>query len=140
MISSTQEEMWAFHSSVEALKVLTPPGQTVQIVGETVEVVDGAVHELKVKKFGLTLTWIADISDVEPPSKFVDTARKSPFQFWRHTHEFLQTDEGTLLRDTVDYQMPFGFLGRIVNSILIEADVRKMFKFRHEVTKKALEK
>ncbi len=131
--------MWGFHSSVEALKVLTPPGQTVEIVGDTVEVVNGAVHELRVKKFGLTLSWVADISDVEPPSKFVDTARKSPFKSWRHTHEFLPTEGGTLLRDTVEYQMPFGFLGKIVNSLLIEADVRKMFKFRHEVTTKALE-
>jgi ligand-binding SRPBCC domain-containing protein len=132
--------MWAFHSSVEALKVLTPPGQHVTIVGETVEVKNGAVHELKVKKFGLTLQWVADISEVEPPHRFVDTARKSPFKFWRHTHEFLPGQGCTILRDTVDYKMPFGILGKLVNSVLIEADVRKMFAFRHRVTRDVLEK
>lgn len=128
--------LWDFHSDVNALKILTPPGSEVEIFGDTTEVFEGAFHKLKVKKFGTRLVWIARIHQVSPPHSFRDTAEKSPFEIWTHEHKFEEENGGCWLIDTIEYALPFGFLGSIVDSLLISRDVDMIFAHRHAVTKK----
>jgi ligand-binding SRPBCC domain-containing protein len=137
-IACTPEELWAFHGSVEALATLTPPDARVEIIGKETAVRNGAIHEIKVVKFGLPVVWKAEISEVQAPRQFRDTALKSPFARWTHLHEFLPHPQGALLRDTVDYQMPLGPLGSLVDALIIRRDVEAMFAHRHRVTQKAL--
>lgn len=136
----TPQELWEFHSSVEALKILTPPDAQVQVIGDGLAVRDGAVHILKVKKFGLPIVWKALISDVVPGRQFRDTALKSPFPSWSHLHEFLPHSDGALLRDTVDYVPPMGPFGFIVDALFVKKDLEKMFAYRHEATSEALKR
>jgi ligand-binding SRPBCC domain-containing protein len=140
VVPCTVEELWAFHDSLEALKLLTPPTKQVEIIGDTTELRNGAVHKIRAKQFGVWLEWHAKISQVEPPSQFVDTAIRSPFKFWEHRHEFLPHAHGTLLKDTVRYEMPFGILGRLVDSMAVRRDLERMFEHRHRVTVKHFEK
>ena len=134
VIACTPEELWAFHSDVSALRLLTPPGDQVTIIGEDTAVREGALHVLRVKKKGLTIVWKARISNVEPPHRFVDTAEKSPFAFWRHTHEFLPHEQGSLLRDSIEYRLPLGPLGAIADALFVRRDIEAMFRHRHTVT------
>jgi ligand-binding SRPBCC domain-containing protein len=134
VIPCSVEELWEFHGSLEALRVLTPPGRELQVVGEDIEVRNGATHKVRVKQFGLWIDWHAEISEVEPPHQFVDTAVKSPFKFWQHRHEFLPHADGALLRDTVRYELPFGVFGRIVDTLVVKRDIEKLFAFRHRTT------
>ncbi len=135
VVNCTPEELWAFHADVSALKLLTPPGSKVEILGPDTAVAEGALHRLHIVRMGLPLRWDARISEVNPPHGFTDTAEKSPFAAWSHRHEFLPHTEGTLLRDTVRYRLPLGFLGRLVDAVAIRKDVETMFKHRHSVTK-----
>lgn len=137
VIPCSVQELWDFHGDVSALGRLTPPGNQVTILSEDTAVRNGALHVLRVKKNGLPLVWKARISEVEPPHRFVDTAEQSPFKSWRHEHAFLEHAQGALLRDTVDYEMPFGPLGALVDRILIRKDLEAMFAHRHQVTKAA---
>lgn len=140
LIDAPVEEVWAFHGSLEALKALTPPGQTVTILGPDTEIRDGALHRIRVGKGPFGFEWHARISEVLPPRQFVDTAEKSPFGFWRHLHAFEDHGGGkTLLRDVVEYRAPFGFLGSLVEPILIRPQIRRLFAYRHAATKRALE-
>lgn len=134
----TPQELWDFHSSAEALKILTPPDAQVQVMGADLAVKDGAIHILKVKKFGMPIVWKALISDVIPGRQFRDTAIKSPFPAWSHLHEFLPHSEGALLRDTVDYVPPMGPFGFIVDALFVKKDLEKMFAYRHATTLEAL--
>ena len=36
-------------------------------------------------------------------------SRKGPYKLWNHFHEFIPNKEGVLMKDTVDYELPFGF-------------------------------
>lgn len=139
-LSCSVEELWAFHADVSALTLLTPPGTKVSIVGSDTRVENGALHELRIKKAGVTLSWRARISDVQPPFGFVDTAEKSPFRAWRHHHQFIAVESGSLLRDTVDYELPFGFLGQILDRLIVRRDVQSMFAHRHLVTRQSLDR
>lgn len=139
VIATTVEEMWDFHSSASALRVLTPPSKHVELISATLDVVEGAIHEIRVRQFGIPIRWTALISEVEPPHRFVDTATKSPFVVWRHQHEFLAHAGGCRLRDTVDYTPPFGLFGGIANALFISRDLDSMFAYRHRATRQHFE-
>ena len=47
-----------------------------------------------------------------------------------HQHFFRAVDGGVEMTDEVGYAIPLGWLGRIANAILIEKQVRNIFKFR----------
>ena len=71
---------------------------------------------------------------------FADTQRSGPFARWYHRHWFLDDGEGgTVLRDEVDYEPPFGILGRWLSGGFLEKKLSTLFAYRHEVTKRAVE-
>ncbi len=139
VLRCTPEQLWDFHSSAAALRVLTPPSKQVEVIGEDLAVRDGAIHKIRVRQFGLPLVWVARIEQVQPPHQFVDVAVKSPFKSWTHRHEFLAHAEGALLRDTIDFEMPLGPLGSLVYALIVRRDLESMFAHRHKATKEALE-
>ncbi len=78
--------------------------------------------------------WVAEILEYEPLSHFVDEQRSGPMRFWRHRHSFRPETrsgvEGTIVRDEVDYQLPFGVFGRIADRLIIEKMMRRTFTAR----------
>jgi len=79
--------------------------------------------------------WVAEHTFYDPPNMFEDVQVKGPFRSWRHRHIVEPVSGGAVLRDEIDYEPPFGFLGRLVAPILIEKRLQKMFDYRHEVTR-----
>lgn len=132
------ERVWAFHGSVEALRLLATPGQTVEIIGEETAVREGALHVLRVRQGPFSAVWKARISDVTPPNGFTDTAEQSTFAFWRHRHDFLPDGDGTILRDTVTYALGFGPIGWIGERLFAKMAIARVFRHRHERTRRAL--
>jgi ligand-binding SRPBCC domain-containing protein len=85
----------------------------------------------------LRAQWIAIISEFEWNHYFTDVQSKGPFKSWQHRHEFLAESrggiEGTLVRDVVDYEVGFGFLGWFANLLLVERQMRGTFAARQKV-------
>jgi len=133
-VAAPPEEVWKFFSTVEALAVLTPPNRRMKQIGSERAVVDGALHVMRIWVFGLVpVIWKSRISQVTPPYGFTDQAEKSPFQFWRHRHDMIPTNGGTLIRDIVAYIVPFGKLGKAVNKLFVGKDLDRLFEHRHRV-------
>ena len=128
------ERLWEFHSSADALALLTPPSRKVEVLGGDLQVRQGALHVIRVRQFGVPIVWHARIVECEPPARFVDVAERSPFAFWRHEHAFLPHPGGSLLRDTVEYRLPFGPLGAIADRAFVRRDLERLFAFRHAAT------
>ena len=85
------------------------------------------------------MIWEVKIERLEHPNLLVDLALRSPFKYWKHSHIFTQTDEGICeLKDLVEYELPFGFLGILANPF-IKNELSKMFNFRHRITREILE-
>ena len=67
------------------------------------------------------LGWQLKIADFEWNSHFTDVQTHGPFALWQHTHNFAAetrstaegTQEGTLLSDDIEYQLPAGPLGAL---------------------------
>ena len=82
------------------------------------------------------------IESWEPGRGFVDRQVTGPYREWHHRHEFIaQTQhavEGTLLRDTVEYEVGFGVLGRIANQLVVIRQMRHTFLARQRVLESLL--
>ena len=81
--------------------------------------------------------WTAAIVDFEWDHHFIDVQQKGPFKRWRHRHEFI-TDyrngfNGTLVRDEIEYEVGFGPLGALANTLMIEREMRRIFAHRQKV-------
>jgi ligand-binding SRPBCC domain-containing protein len=139
-INATPAQVFAFHESPGALERLTPPWERVSVEsgGESIHV--GARVVLVTKLGPIPLRWVAEHTEYNPPRGFADRQVSGPFARWEHHHDFLDDGQGgTILRDSVDYELPLGALGRIFGGGFITSKLTKMFDYRHEQTKKIVE-
>ncbi len=145
------EEVWDFHSSVSGLEALTPAWMGLRV--ETVlgpdgdrdpEVLEaGSEIELSMRPFeaGPRQHWTSLIVDRErEPGRafFVDEMVHGPFDTWVHTHSFFADGEETIVRDHVEYELPFGGLGAALTPFS-SVGFDGMFRERHRRTRDALE-
>jgi ligand-binding SRPBCC domain-containing protein len=53
-----------------------------------------------------------------------------PYRFWHHPHLFREAPGGLEMENLVHYSLPFGPLGRGVNVLVMDRQMRKIFEFR----------
>ena len=127
------EQIWDFISSPKNLKKITPDYMGFEVTTENLpeKMYPGMIISYKVSPFpGMKLTWVTEISQVRELEFFVDEQRIGPYNFWHHQHHVKAIDGGTLMSDIVHYAPPYGFLGRIANSLLIRKQLMEIFNFR----------
>jgi ligand-binding SRPBCC domain-containing protein len=78
----------------------------------------------------LPLRWKTTIVECKPPEYFVDQQASGPYRFWRHTRSFQVEGDGTRLFDSVEYELPFGFLGRLLHAAKGRRDLSRIFDYR----------
>ena len=125
-------EVFAFFSQPENLALITPDHLAFNIITPPpVEMKQGAIIDYTIRLFKVSIHWRTLITSFEPPFRFVDEQIKGPYSFWHHTHTFTKINENeTLIKDTVLYSIPLGFIGRIVHWIYIKRDLKKIFSYR----------
>lgn len=94
----------------------------------------------------IRLRWEGEIDSFVWNHHFSDIQLRGPFAHWHHTHtvaaetRFVDSGmatPGTLLRDEVQYQLPFGKLGDLVHPIIVR-QLRQTFTYRHRRTRQLL--
>jgi len=75
---------------------------------------------------------------LESPNLLIDVALKSPFKYWKHSHVFTRKGTKCELKDIIEYELPFGVLGKLFN-FFIQKELKSMCEFRHETTINILE-
>ena len=53
-----------------------------------------------------------------------------PMRFWHHQHLFEVVDKKVRMTDIVTYKPPFGFIGRLANTLFIEKQIKSIFEYR----------
>lgn len=81
------------------------------------------------------LSWMARITEFEWNSHFRDEQVRGPFQRFEHRHgiraEMRDGQEGTLVSDEVEFELPYGWLGR-VGGVLVRRKLVKSFAYRQK--------
>lgn len=140
LLAAAPLEVFAFHEDPGNITRISPPSLRVERVECSVPARAGEEFRLRVSQFGLPLEWIGFWDEVEAPGRLVDGARKSPFRHWRHHHLFRAEGEGTIMTDRVEYALPFGVLGRLLDVTVMRLVFEVMFRARHKATRKFFSK
>jgi ligand-binding SRPBCC domain-containing protein len=124
------DETFAVFADPYNLAKITPPSLGFQILTPGLKMRRGLEIDYLFRWLGLPMKWKTEITEYEPPSMFVDEARRSPYSFWRHRHTFRETAEGTVVADRVEYDLPFGPLGRLAHGFTVAPQLRRIFDHR----------
>ena len=101
-------------------------------------------------KLGDTVTWEAvhfgvkqhltsKITAYERPHRFVDEMVRGAFQEMKHLHEFVPQPPGTLMVDQFTFRAPFGFLGRVAETLVLTRYMKGLLLTRNRYLKQAAE-
>jgi len=131
-IPASIKEVWGFFSDPEKLKEITPPYLDFQIITSVPDKLEtGQVIRYRIRPiFRIRMLWETEITLVKDRIKFIDTQRKGPYKLWRHQHLFKEINGGVMMQDIVDYEVPYGFFGRLLNRLFVNRDVNRIFDFR----------
>jgi ligand-binding SRPBCC domain-containing protein len=81
---------------------------------------------------GIKMDWMTEITYVKDGEYFIDDQRFGPFALWHHEHHFKSIEGGVLMTDKLTYAVPFGFLGRIANSLVVAKQTQDIFNYREK--------
>lgn len=123
--------MFAFFADATNLERLTPDSLHFEIRSpQPIAMRSGAIIDYRLALGGLKFRWRTLIESFDPESGFVDVQMKGPYRSWRHSHQFSEVPGGTLVRDRVEYEVPFGPLGELARRLFVERQLRRIFAFR----------
>ncbi|HEX6643171.1 MAG TPA: SRPBCC family protein [Gemmatimonadales bacterium] len=132
-VSARLDDMFAFFSDPENLESLTPPWLGFRILGASDSPVRlGTRIRYGLRLNGIPLRWESVISEFEPGRMFADEQVRGPYRYWYHRHLFREVDGGVEIEDHVEYELPFGLLGRVVHAAIVRRQLREIFAFRQD--------
>jgi ligand-binding SRPBCC domain-containing protein len=80
------------------------------------------------------LKWLAEISEFVWNEHFCDRQLSGPFAYWNHCHYIMPTvlegSEATIVYDDLEYEIPFGPIGRLAHKLVIRRQIERAFAFR----------
>lgn len=126
--ASIQDTFAVFENPYNLAKI-TPPALSFRILTKDLKMREGAEIDYAFRSFGLPMKWKTEITAYEPPFYFIDEARRSPYTLWRHHHTFRPSEQGTIVADKVEYELPFGFLGRLGHAV-VARQLKAIFNYR----------
>jgi ligand-binding SRPBCC domain-containing protein len=133
LVRKSPAETFSVFENPYNLAKITPSWMNFKVVSKNaVEMRAGAEIEYTISWLGLPIHWKTRILEYEPPQRFVDSQEGGPYALWRHTHTFTASDEGTLVRDHVDYALPFAALGQLAHSLIVKRQLLQIFGYRQK--------
>lgn len=136
IIHASPERVFAFHELPDVFERLMPPWEKSRIIQSAPNLLPGATAIVETRILGLfNKRWVARHTAYDPPRMFEDVQIEGPFRRWRHRHLIEPHAEGATLRDEIDYEPPLGPLGKLAAPLVIEPRLRRMFDYRHKVTR-----
>ena len=134
MISKNISEVFDFFSKPENLSTITPPKMNFHILTPSpINMKKGALIDYTINIMFISMRWRTLITKYDYPNLFVDQQIKGPYSFWHHTHTFKTKGSGTIITDKLIYGIPFGLVGRLMNFIYIQHDIKNIFQYRHKI-------
>ena len=134
MVPRPRDEVFPFFADAANLERLTPPflGFTI-LTPQPIAMRPGTEIDYRIRLNGIPMKWRTVIESFDPPHGFVDTQAKGPYKRWHHTHTFREVPGGTELGDRVEYELPFGPLGRLAHAVLVKRQLTTIFEYRAKV-------
>lgn len=129
-------EAWDFFSSPLNLAKITPSQMKFKVTSNHLadtKIYPGMIITYKVSPvLGIKMNWMTEITQVKDGEYFVDEQRVGPYALWHHEHHFKAIKGGVLMTDMLHYAVPYGIIGRLGNTLLVNKEVKKIFTYREK--------
>lgn len=135
-LNCSLEKAWEFFSSAKNLSVITPQDMkfTVLTKLKEEEIYEGMRIDYYISPFfNIKMKWQTEIVHVDFQKNFIDFQNDGPYKMWHHHHIFIPNEDGVLMKDIVEYEMPFGFLGEIAHNFFVKKKLNHIFDYRRDV-------
>ncbi|GIV08526.1 MAG: hypothetical protein KatS3mg019_0617 [Fimbriimonadales bacterium] len=132
VIPASLEVVWDFFSSPVNLKTITPPYMGFDILTPVPDkMAPGLIIAYTVRPlFNMPMTWVTEITHVEPLRFFVDEQRFGPYRFWHHRHTFTPIEGGVHMHDLVYYALKQPIIDGVINQRIVRPRIHEIFEFR----------
>jgi len=133
LVHAPVAQVFECFSRARNLEELTPPWLRLSVVTpEPIEMRAGTLIEYRLRVHRVPLRWISRIDEWQTGARFVDRQVRGPHRLWCHTHEFAADPRGTLIADSVRYELPFGPLGTLAHAGIVRRDLERVFDYRRQ--------
>ncbi len=140
LIAAPVERVFDLSRSINLHKISTAHTNETAIDG----VMNGLINE------GQTVTWQAKhlfkqrkftsrICSMHHPVDFTDEMIQGDFKSFRHEHHFKQIENGTIMIDLLEFESPYGIIGKLVNKFYLAGYLEKLLLHRNEVIREYAE-
>lgn len=138
-IEAPAEEVFRWHAEPDALKRLTPPWEPLEILEPAPGIRNGDRGILRVRIGPFYVRWAFEHRDYFEGRQFRDVQISGPFRRWDHTHRMIaEGPKACRLQDTILYELPFGWPGKLFGDWFVRRKLEKLFQYRHRVTIEAM--
>ena len=93
----------------------------------------------RARHFGIWQTLTSKVTELTAPSYFCDVMQRGAFKRMRHEHYFEQAGASTLMRDVFEFESPLGWIGKIVDALILKNYLRRFLLERCSVVKQYAE-
>jgi ligand-binding SRPBCC domain-containing protein len=139
-IAAPIDRVFDLSRSITLHKISTAPTNEEAIAGIT----SGLINESE------TVTWQArhlyrtrrftsKITAMQKPGHFTDEMISGDFKSFRHEHHFKAVDNGTIMIDLINFETPFGYIGKLFNSFYLKNYLENFLTRRNVVIKEYAE-
>jgi len=138
---ASAQEVWAWHARPGALERLLPPWQDAHVIRREGGIDDGGTVLMELTFGPKRQKWLAKHEDAIVGRQFADEQIEGPFKKWRHTHRFAPLDaDRSAVEDHVHFRVPGGMLGHRLGTPFVQAELARMFPWRHARTRQDLKR
>lgn len=134
LLKSNIDTVWNFISSPENLALINSKYMGFKIISDKEDIkkmYPGQIIEYYVTPvIGIKINWVTQITHLEHHHNFVDEQRFCTYAFWHHKHFIKEVPAGIEMIDILHYKVPFGFIGKIVNTLFIRHKIKEIFDCR----------
>ena len=91
----------------------------------------------RARHFGVAMQLTSRITAFDPPRLFVDEQVSGPFASFRHEHRFSSDGNETTMTDDWRHASPLGWIGRLVDAVVLDRYMRRQVRIRAGAIKRA---
>lgn len=128
------DQAWEFLANPRNLKIITPDYMGFKTLsGDERDMFAGQIIQYIVTPvLGIPMKWVTEITHVVDKNYFVDEQRFGPYALWHHKHFLKEIPGGVEMEDIVDYKIPMGILGQMMQPFLVKPKLEEIFNYRRE--------
>jgi ligand-binding SRPBCC domain-containing protein len=139
-IAAPIEAVFDFHLDQKNLGLISPPWMKSKLIRTEGEGL-GKIIELQVMQYSVFPShWLVRIEEYDRPVRLTDMMLSGPMKYFRHSRTLSQPCASlTELKDHLEYEVPFGLIGKLADKVSVKKMMEQMFEYRHKMTKEILE-